>query len=268
MTAAGIITMKESAAAALALAETAVTTRAKQAVRPIYINDGDDPEHYATCTFITVDEQDYLVTCAHVIDVSSKKTTLFVGIGKTHEITAIFGITKAQDGDRENDLIDFAFTPVGAEWRQRGIIPFAPEEMKIPKAHFYCAYGYPNSRNGKKSIDFIGKKIRPTTVPFISVEVTDPDVLVAAEINTAQHLALLRDPKGFNGQKPFDPVGTSGGAILAMHDLAHPDVLAGKKAPRVGATALITHKNKANKLLVGTRLTTIVAAIRSAKPHS
>lgn len=262
MSATGIIPIKESSGLVRDAAETAVTSRAKQAVRPIYINGGDDPEHYATCTFITVDEQDYLVTCAHVVDVSNKETTLFVGQGKTHGITAVFGITRAPGNKRDDDVIDFAFTPVGPEWRERGIIPLTPAELKIPKAHFYCAYGFPNSRNGKKSINFVGKKIKPTANPFISIEVTDAAILSAAGISEQHHLALFRDPKGINGNKPFEPVGMSGGAIFAMHDLSDPMVLAGQRVPRIGVAALITHKSKEHKLLYGTRTSTIVAAIR------
>lgn len=263
MSATPLVSLRDSSKVALDAAELAVTTRAKQAVRPIYVNDGNDPDQEGSCTFLTVDKQDYLVTCAHVIDVSSKETTLFVGQGKLHGITAHFSVTKSPTGKRDDDYIDFAFAPVDDTWRKMGIVPLTETEMKHPKAHFYCAYGYPNSSNGKKSINFHGHKITPTARSFISIPVTDPAVLNAAGINEHQHLPLFRDPKGYNGDVPFEPKGMSGGAIFAMHDLSNVEMLAGLKPARISAAALITHKNKAQKLLVGTSLSVIVETIRT-----
>lgn len=267
MTSLKIVTLNESTRIALDAAEKAVGVRARKAVRPIYINDGNDPEHFATCTFIEVDDQDYLVTCAHVVDAANASATLFVAEGELHGITATFQMTTPPSARRDADLYDFAFTAVGPEWRDRGIVPLAESEMLSSNVEFYEAYGFPNSRNSKKTINHQAKKIRPTVNPFISMSVEDPVTLDAAGITSEHHLALFRDPDCafLDGRKirPFEPVGMSGGAIFAMHDLTDLEVLAGVKIPRVTLAALITHKSKAQKLLFGTRLTTIVSAIRA-----
>jgi len=264
-----IIILKESRQRALDAAEKLVTARARTAVRPIYVNDGHDPVHFATCTFITVDDQDYLVTCAHVID-QSDHATLFVAQGKLHGINAIFSITNAPSGDRNLDSIDFAFTPVGPEWRERDIAPLTEDDMKSPCTDFYCAYGFPNSRNTKKSINHPAKSIKPTAKPFISKRVNDAAVLSAAGIGGEHYLAIFRDPKSAYDEgkhvTPFEPAGMSGGAIFAMHHLSHPNVLAGLEAPTISCAAIITHKNPEHKLLYGTKLSSVVAAIRSSLP--
>ncbi len=266
MSSAPFLSLLESAKAALEAAETAVAKRARKAVRPVYVNDGQDPQHHATCIFIEVDGQDYLLTCAHVMDAAGKGVTIFVAEKELHGITATFNLTNAKSGKRDDDLLDFAFTPVGPEWRERGIIPLSEDEMQCSAAHFYEAYGYPNSRNGKKTISFTGKKIRPTVKPFLSKEVDDPAVLAAAGLSAQHHLALFRDPEsaldGGKKVKPFEPVGMSGGAIFAMLDVTDLQVHAGFKAPRVALAALITHKSPEHKLIWGTRMSTIVAAIR------
>ena len=48
MSSAPFLSLLESAKAALEAAETAVAKRARKAVRPVYVNDGQDPQHQRT----------------------------------------------------------------------------------------------------------------------------------------------------------------------------------------------------------------------------
>lgn len=259
-----LLTLKESVRDALVDVEQFVARRARASVRPIYRNKGLRPEHLGSCSFLEVDGSDYLVTAAHVID-SHEQHTLFVGQRKFVGITLTFRSTVPPAGKRAKDKIDFAFAPLDDSWRRRGIEPIPVSALvERVKAPLYSALGYPNSRNRKYNP--VKGTVKPTARQFISNPVEDPAAFAEIGLSPNVHLALRRDPKYALSRgtrvTPFEPRGMSGGMIFGLYGVQSPAVLAGLESPLVVPEAIVTERSAKHKLLFGTRLSSIIDAIR------
>ena len=263
-----LFSLKDSVRDAMIDVEQLVARLACASVRPIYRDKGLRPEQVGTGSFVEVDGRDYLVTAAHVVD-HHQAHTLFVGQRKLVGVTLTFHSTVAPGGNRAADKLDFAFAPLDVSWRAMGIKPIPLSTLfDREDAPLYSAIGFPNSRNRKYNP--VKNTVRPTVRQFISSPVDDPAAFEAIGLARDVHLALRRDPKYAlsRGSRviPFEPRGMSGGLIFGLYGVQAPRVLAGLDHPLVVPEAIVTERSAEHHLLLGTRLVTIVNAIRQNRP--
>ena len=157
-----IITPKEAAREALQRAKDQIVQLGKAACRPIYRSSDGEPEHVGSGTFISINEKDYFLTAAHVLDKVGGES-FFVGQDTTLPINLTVHSTTAPDGNRELDKLDFAFAQVGDFWRDQGIVPLQFDLLRQFHTPLYSAFGWPCAKNRKRSINSQANTIRPTS---------------------------------------------------------------------------------------------------------
>lgn len=214
--------------------------------------------------FFEIDNRDYLITAAHVLD-DRQDHTLYVGQNGLIPINLTFLSTIAPDGKRLRDKIDFAFAPINGSWRDLGVKPIKVSNLvNRDDAPYYSAIGFPNSRN--KKYNPVRNTIRPTIRQFISTPNINIKSFTAIGLNSEIHLALNRPHKyGFSSGSYvhlFEPRGMSGGMIFGLYAMSRPSVLAGLDMPLIIPAAIVTEKNTRHQLLFGTRIAIIVETIR------
>jgi hypothetical protein len=257
--------MKDLARNALDRANELVSAAALKAVRPIYRNVGTRPEHLGTVSFVEVDEIDYILTAAHVLD-DHETHTLYIGHTRLQDITLTFRSTSAPGGDRLNDHWDFAFAKADSAWREQGIVPLAIGHPVIEEAAIFTAVGYPNSANRK--VDVQKRQIRPTQRRFSSTRLgADHPIYEDLGIAFDTHAAISRDPKYAisNGKrvKTFEPRGMSGGIIFGLSNVHSASVVVFGDEPVIFPAGLITDRSDRHRALFGPALTVIADQIRA-----
>ena len=234
-----IITPKEAAREALQRAKDQIVQLGKAACRPIYRSSDGEPEHVGSGTFISINEKDYFLTAAHVLDKVGGES-FFVGQDTTLPINLTVHSTTAPDGNRELDLLRQFHTPL------------------------YSAFGWPCAKNRKRSINSQANTIRPTCRQFLSNEIGLSDALAKEGFSNEHHLVMHR-PKfsEIDGVKvkTFEPRGMSGGVIFGIGKAHKATVLAGVEEAVVFPAAIVIEKHLPGEALIGVRLSTIARAI-------
>ena len=258
-----IITPKEAAREALQRAKDQIVQLGKAACRPIYRSSDGEPEHVGSGTFISINEKDYFLTAAHVLDKVGGES-FFVGQDTTLPINLTVHSTTAPDGNRELDKRDFAFAQVGDFWRDQGIVPLQFDLLRQFHTPLYSAFGWPCAKNRKRSINSQANTIRPTCRQFLSNEIGLSDALAKEGFSNEHHLVMHR-PKfsEIDGVKvkTFEPRGMSGGVIFGIGKAHKATVLAGVEEAVVFPAAIVIEKHLPGEALIGVRLSTIARAI-------
>jgi len=198
----------------------------RNSIHAIYgSTDKGQPEHIGTCTLITVNSKNYMITAAHVID-NNEYTCLY--IGGSRETVLIEGnafVTTKPDGNRKNDHYDFAWMEVTDEvLNELGGVSFIQEKQFMVRdikkeGRLFVALGYPNTKNRK--IDNKKHSITKRIWRYSSTIKEDKDLCKKLNITGKHHYFLdynSKYSKDSDGKKmnSLSPVGMSGGALIDM----------------------------------------------------
>lgn len=260
------MTPKEVSREYLDKAANAALAQFRDAVMPIYgVTDKGDPDHIGSAVLLDLREGKFLLTAAHVLDWNGK-TSLYLGADEFVLLEFEALITVAPDGDRDKDHADFAIARLDAEIRSKLSRAKFITEAEISRSvgpaegRTYACLGYPNSKNKVKP--FKGTKVRPSLLPYTS---TGRPVSQLPDI-ARDGIHILIDYNAKNARDELgkkvsatDMHGCSGGAVIDLGRISA-DALGGKLEPKLAALSIEGHAKE--KVILGTRLTAIVPAIR------
>jgi hypothetical protein len=174
--------------------------------------------------------------------------------------------TVAPDGDRSNDHTDFAIARLddnilgklsGAKFITETEIS---RSVARTEGRTYTCLGYPNSKNKLKPQK--GPKITPNLLPYTSTgkpaaqlpKIARDEFHILVDYNAK----YVRDEDG-NRVSATDMHGCSGGAIIDLGRIS-PDSIGAPFEPKLAALFIEGHRRE--KVIVGTRLSAILAAVR------
>ncbi|TPL47996.1 hypothetical protein FJ942_26355 [Mesorhizobium sp. B2-4-2] len=260
-------TLEEIARERMNEASDAARKRFRNAVKPIYgVSDGGDPFHIGSALLLDLPEGHYLLTAAHVID-WSKSTTLFLGADHFAPLQFEALVTTPPSGDRRKDHADFSIAPLNADLVPKLIGATFVTEAEISasvassEGRIYTCLGYPNSKNKINRVN--GTRVIPSLLPYTSVGRSASCLPAIAKEN---HHILV----DYNARHARDELGAkvsaiavrgcSGGAIVDMGRIS-PDTLTADFDPKLAALFIEAHAEQ--KVILGTRLTVILAEMRS-----
>lgn len=253
-----------------ALVEAAVSTF-RDAVRPIFgSSDKGRPVHIGSCIAIRVDGKCYLLTAAHIVD-QNEHTTLYVGGNHLHPLSAEFLATVKPSGTRKLDRYDFALGKLsdddlvalsGVKFVEKTDILWGDGKLN---GHVFTSIGYPNSKN--KKVDDSSKSVLTQLYHYSNVAKSHPTLAKELKVSGEDHLFIkFNDKRSQNeaGAFVYPPSlrGMSGGAVISLGDISDPDVVAGCRDPRPMLAALFIEFYKAHKIIVATRMSCVLDAIR------
>lgn len=238
----------------------------RDAVKPIYgTTDKGDPFHIGSALLLQIPEGRLMLTAAHVID-WTRQTTLYIGADDFAPLQFEATVTAAPEGKRDKDHLDFAIGRLGADVlvKLSGAKFITEAEISHSVAptsdRAYTCLGYPNSKNKIKPHK--GTVVTPSLLPYTSLgrpvsqlpEIAKDDLHILVDYD-AKH---ARDESGakFNATAMR---GCSGGAIIDAGRISL-ETLGGRLEPKVAA--LLIEGYAREKVILGTRLIAILAAIR------
>lgn len=239
----------------------------RDAVRPIYgATDKGAPDHIGTALLLNLPEGRFLLTAAHVID-HNTNTTLYLGADDFVPLQFEALATAAPDGDRSKDHVDFAIACVDndllAKMSGAKFITEAEISRSVDptRGRTYTCLGYPNSKN--KVNTHRGTRVSPLLLPYTSTG--KPASLLPKIAHDEIHVLVDYDGKYVRNESgaKVNAValrGCSGGAIID-HGRISLDTLYCKTEPKLAALLIEAHAEK--KVILGTRLSVILAAVRN-----
>jgi hypothetical protein len=241
--------------------------RFRDAVKPIYgVTDKGDPEHIGSALLLNLREGRFLLTAAHVID-WNKTTTLYLGANDFAPLQFEVFVTAAPGGDRRADHADFAIALLSADLASKLSGAKFITEAEITRSvgptegRTYTCLGYPNSKN--KVTPHRGPKVTPSLGIYTSVGRSAsqlPKIAVDDHHILVDHNAKYsRDESGTKVSSVALP-GFSGGAIIDVGRMSA-DTLDSDLEPKLAALLIEAHAQK--KVILGTRLTTILDRTRA-----
>ncbi|RVH60095.1 hypothetical protein CN213_06210 [Sinorhizobium meliloti] len=250
--------LDEAAKAALA--------KFRDAVKPIYgATERGAPDHIGTALLLELPEGRFLLTAAHVID-HNCDTSLYLGAGGFAILQFEALVTAAPDGKRASDHADFAIARLDDEFvgklSNTQFITGADISRSVAPAEgrTYTCLGYPNSKNKLKPLS--GVKITPKLLPYTSTGKPTTQLPKIARdefhILVDYNAKYVRDEDG-NKVSATDMHGCSGGAIIDLGRIS-PDSIGAPFEPKLAALFIEGHR--AEKVIVGTRLSAILAGVR------
>jgi hypothetical protein len=243
----------------------------RMAVRPIYgASDRGKPDQIGSAVLLKLDGRHLLVTAAHVID-ENASTSLYVAGASSIELLELeFYGTNAPEGDRNRDHYDFAFAELSPGVVDvLGAVKFVEEhECRGAGAddarRLFTAVGFPNSRN--KPPFQTDTKVKGQLYQYSHTHRLVPALVTALGVSGREHLFIEHRKHAFDetGRKvsAIAPRGISGGAILESFDFNDRDLLNGLKLPTPLLAGITIERYPEYEMLVGTRIDTIVRAIR------
>jgi hypothetical protein len=244
-------------------------------VVPLYaVGKRREPVLLGSAAPLVIGSQHLLVTAAHVLDgnddtvVGDAASSLYLSIeGRLTELTAApaFKSPLPPSGRREDDAIDLAFIAIpGGIASGLGPVRFLkPRNLGIndhlSSSGSYVFSGYPETKNRTK---FGTNALKPFCLAYTgrsvpAAEAGNPEMADRTHIVVRFDRSRVFDTDG-NRLTPPEPFGMSGGAVWAPA-AADPNepVLVG-----IG-----TEYRAKSKLLIGTRINVVVAAVLSKYPH-
>ncbi|MEX0289746.1 MAG: hypothetical protein AB3N14_11605 [Flavobacteriaceae bacterium] len=238
----------------------------RNAIHPIYgtTNQGR-PDHIGSSVGIVYKNQRCLLTAAHIID-EAEKTDLHIGKRELIGITQSFQITPKHKGRREGDHYDFAISKVTEDLAMRmGEGAFLSEDhlAEDEPAHAYAFVGYPNSKN--KKIDHQSRRVTPVLCMYTGTPSVSELILKKHNISGNDHIMVKHDgKKGIDSEgkriNTFGIRGMSGGAAISLGQLAKPERLFSDQVPAPKLSGIIIEHHKREKVLLATKLSTILNA--------
>lgn len=237
----------------------------RDAVLPIYgATDIGQPVHIGSSTLIELNEGFFLVTAAHVID-ENKYTTLYLGYRSLIELEFVAFVSAPPGSDRNKDHFDCAFAKLSDEQvsELRGAKFITEDEIHgsvfpTEKRAFICL-GYPNSRN-KVSRDN-ANRVASALGSYLGMGRAASNL--QGKATDAHHILVSHDTKKARDGDgsvltPYQLRGFSGGAIIDVGNPLCSDL------PKLAA--LLIEKHHREKVILGTRIKTILDAIRVSFP--
>ncbi len=244
-------------------------------VVPLYaVGKRSEPVLLGSATPLVIGSQHLLVTAAHVLDgnddtvVGGVASSLYLPIeGRLTELTAApaFKSPLPQSGRREDDAIDLAFIaiPSGVASGLGPVRFLKPRNLGIndhlSSSDSYVFSGFPETKNrakfGTNSVKSFCLVYTGRSVP--AAEAGNPEIAARTHILVRFDRSQVFDADGNRLTSP-EPYGMSGGAVWAPA-AADPNepVLVG-----IG-----TEYRATSKLLIGTRINVVVAAVLSKYPQ-
>ncbi|MGA2491468.1 MAG: hypothetical protein ABSF67_00805 [Roseiarcus sp.] len=246
----------------------AAQARFRDAVIPIYgANENGRPEHIGSAVLLKVNGRKVILTAAHVAD-ENKVTTLYAPgrpksperLGELIEIKDLFEATKAPQSDRARDRFDFAYCGLSDELSQAIVGRFIDEHevatsAVVEEGRLYTALGYPNSKNSKHNP--LTRSVHPTLLPYSNVHKVDKAVAASLPCGGQRHIFLPYGKRSRSNGQIVNSVqlrGMSGGAVIDSGAAPIP-LLAG-----------ITIERREKRVLIATRMSTIMPSLQSAFP--
>jgi hypothetical protein len=243
--------------------------RFRLAVRPIYgASARHVHEHIGSSVLLEIDGRRLIITAAHIIDMQTQMVLRVAGESRLIPLRNRFFDTEPPNGARGDDHHDIAFSELSS-WQVRalGAVRFVTEGECVPtgveaRGRLFTAIGFPNSRNKGPWIDgrIGGKRYQYTAGVRLDADIAGELGVSGKNHLFIDHQNLLFDEVGHRAL-PIGPVGLSGGAVVESR------VLGGQTmTPRLGA--IIVERRKAHRVLVATKIASIIEGIREALPAS
>jgi hypothetical protein len=198
----------------------------KSSIRPIYGSSRNGtPRHIGTCILLNLNQENYLLTAAHIVD-ENKFSSLYVGTRSELElIEGEFFITREPVGGRINDHYDFAWKKLSTEFLAKlKNVKFIYEKdlainLENTDSRLFLALGYPNSKN--KKVNLLQKSVTPRFMKYSSTVKPNTDLCKKLGISENQHFFLnfnSKHSKNSDGLivNSIAPKGISGGALIDM----------------------------------------------------
>jgi hypothetical protein len=246
----------------------AALERFRAAVKPIYGSTGSgEPEHIGTALLLQLREGHFLLTAAHVIDWNDK-TTLYLGEAGFEKLEGEAFISLAPKGDRNLDRADFALMPLDEEFVARLSAAKFVRESEISASvaettgRTYVCLGYPNSKNKfnrhkgsvRPALGIYSSLGRPSSeLPEVAIE--------SAHVLVDFNSKYSRDDSGARIRSTALP-GFSGGAIIDLGRISK-DTLNSPFDPKLAALLIEGHRDQ--KVILGTRISVILASFRAGR---
>jgi len=190
--------------------------------------EGEDgiPDLVASCLFIQIDGQDYLVTAAHAVR-NKSRGMLTSGC---EELVGVSGRASSTSGERD-DHIDVAVISVSGQFVSRNCINVVPEAWLKPYydveyPHIRAISGYPASKN--KRIRAVDRHTQTVTNYYFGyVGYAQPELDFAKYGMFEDDNVCIRYEVGSNGEQkglnPPSPIGMSGGPCWLVPDAQDPE---------------------------------------------
>jgi hypothetical protein len=248
-----------------------------KSVRAIYgSTEHGRPVHIGSSVAIIYKEEKYLITAAHVLD-ENKLTTLYVS-GESHltliEATAF--VTSAPEGNRDDDIIDFAIIHLNEKLQSDiGDIHYiSKSEMLLNDLdgnHRCClALGYPNSKNKVKPNG--GNHIKEASFVYTGYLKSDAELYSKTGTNPKHHYLLDYDRKHSKDEhnnivNSVGPRGVSGGGLFLIEKIIEPESYRPNVPCSGKLIGILIEFRKNQKVLVYTKLAVIVNVLENNLTH-
>ncbi len=241
-------------------------------IRPIYgSTQSGNPIHTGTCILLQIENGNYLLTAAHVIDENEHSSLYVGGESKVILIEEEFLCTKKPEGGRDNDHYDFAWLQLGDQFiGQMGNVCFAEEKQLSSyngqtEGRLYLALGYPNTKN--KQIDTQGKSVTPHYMKYASTVKPNETLCKKLGVSGKDHLFLNYNPKYSKDElgkivNSIAPRGISGGALIDMGNIARPDSYVPNASWKGQIAGMLIENHRDYKAMLAVKIGVIVEQIK------
>ena len=248
-----------------------VVTKFRNSILPIYgSKEYGTPDHIGTCIALRVDDQEVLLTAAHVID-ENNHTSLYVGGKELIPIEMEFLATRKANRNRDNDHYDFAIghlpTRIGEALNDADFISETDIDTwdVYPIGTMFTIVGYPNSRN--RNVDKAARKVVGSLYHYSNISATNERLMEELGISENSHILLGFDQKYSTNEcgkrvNSVALVGMSGGPVFRLGRLSDPAVLSGLLKPQPFLSGMVIEYNRRHKLVVSTRMRVIIQSVR------
>ena len=242
----------------------------KPSIRAVYVADNNgDLSHLGSCVLLSINQENYLLTAAHIVD-KAQKATLYIN-GTANELVCINGlfmITNKPELGRDADHYDFAWLHLSDKLIELcGKDDFITEERLIEGAEssegiIYLALGYPCSKNEPNRFK---KTISPNYFRYADMVKSDKKLCQKLGISGADHLFLNYNFKHSKNERGFlinaiKPQGLSGGALVDMGTIADWNKPGFKAVGKLAGLIIEGHKD--HKVVVAVKMNNIVNSIK------
>jgi hypothetical protein len=238
-----------------------------QAAVPLYRTDARKVlVHLGSGVLLFFEGRRLLVTAAHVIDHEVSSAMYLPSAGK--KLVSLEGAgfkTTSPEGNRLKDKYDFAVLKLDeSKLNELGAVSFLDEntwkrESTTEYGHYYCALGYPTSKN--KKINHLKKHVRTTRLAVASRSVKESSLCKKMAVSGKEHIFLRYEQLSMDDGGQINnsvlPVGMSGGALVDPGKLGET-----KRAPRLAGILIEYHGS--HKAMVATRIEVIIDTLKRA----
>lgn len=184
------------------------------AVKPaMAIDEEKHPMMIGSAILLEIDAEKYLVTAAHVIDQATQGIIFIPNDDKLYPIEINGFSTLAPDNDRRKDRYDFACCHLSEEQLKNLVNATFINEGHIASgedgsANQFMAMGYPKTKN---KVNIAAEKIDGKLYTYI-----DKGLRKETDFSYLEYKNTLKDKEKMIFDKPIDPDGMSGGALIDL----------------------------------------------------